>query len=75
MTTALILATLLDDTIRVDAPDHPLIHDKLFEATDWDDDVADGTYATMVTYLRHEGNGNVPAGLIVRFDQDPVKIS
>lgn len=74
-TTILALATLTDDVIRVDAPGHPLVHDKLFEAVDWDEDVADGTYSTMVTYEYVAQTEKVPAGLRVSFDQDPIKIS
>jgi hypothetical protein len=74
VTTALVTAILTDDVIRVEAPDHPLIHDRLFEATDWDEDVADGTYATMVTYDLVPSYAGRPAGLIVRFDQDPVRV-
>jgi hypothetical protein len=71
----MVIATLVDDVIRVDAPNHPMIHDKLFEATDWDENVADGTYSTMVTYVPVPAVGARPSGLLVRFDQDPVPIA
>ncbi len=72
MTTALVRAKLVDDVIYVDAPEHPLLHGKGFEATDWDVQVPDGTYDTFVTYEPVSARGDRPAGLLVRFDQDPV---